>query len=122
VERRARHCRWPALVRREPGRSRAEGRLVENAVGAHQLAHLHDPTWELTYFRDRNDEVDYVVRAGTRLWAIEVKSGRPARPQGLAKFLRAHRKAVPLILGSGGMPLTDFFARDPREILVAVSR
>ena len=39
------------------------GRLVENAVGAHLVSHFH-ASEEISYFRDGDDEVDFVVRAG----------------------------------------------------------
>ena len=40
---------------------------------------------EVYYWRERNREVDFVVRAGRAVVAIEVKSGRaPGRPAGLA--------------------------------------
>lgn len=92
------------------------GRLVENAVGAHLLNHLQGAPHEISYWRERSDEVDFVVRAGNEVWAIEVKSGRPARATGLAAFLRRHPRARPLIVGTGGMPLAEFFSTDPAEL------
>lgn len=89
----------PEAWRREPSRW---GRLVENAVGAHLLNHLQALPYEVTYWRHRNDEVDYVVRGGERLWAIEVKSGRPDRLRGLEAFSRLYPSARPVILGAGG--------------------
>ena len=42
---------------------------------------------ELFYWRERNREVDFVVTAGRRVVAIEVKSGRSREmPVGLAAF------------------------------------
>jgi hypothetical protein len=73
--------------------------------------------YELTYWRHRNDEVDYVVRAADAVWAIEVKSGLPKRPEGLRAFLRQHPGSRPLIVGPGGLPLAEFFDMDPRELL-----
>lgn len=89
------------------------GRLVENAAGAHLRSHLWGAPHRLTYWRERSDEVDFVVRGARDTWAIEVKSGRPRRPAGLAAFLRRHPSARPLIVGSGGMPLREFFSCDP---------
>lgn len=93
------------------------GRLVENAVGAHLVNALAPPSYEMTYWRERDDEVDYVVRGGRRLWAIEVKSGRPGKRQGLAAFRKRHPEATPLVVGSGGLPLEDFFSTDPDRLL-----
>lgn len=104
----------PDAWRRDPSRW---GRLVENAVGAHLLNHLQALPYEVTYWRHRNDEVDYVVRGGERLWAIEVKSGRPDRLRGLEAFCRQYPTARPIILGAGGIPLESFFSLDPRELL-----
>lgn len=99
------------------GDSAAWGRVVENAVGAHLLNHLQGLAYEVSYWRQGNDEVDFVVRAGDVLWAVEVKSGRPAKASGLMAFRRRHPGARPLIVGSGGLPLEEFFAADPRELL-----
>jgi predicted AAA+ superfamily ATPase len=93
------------------------GRLVENAVGAHLLNNLSGLAYEVTYWRERDDEVDYVVRSGEAIWAIEVKSGRARAARGLAAFLKRFPGARPLIVGSGGMPLDEFFSADPAAIL-----
>jgi len=96
------------------------GRLVENAVGAHLLQGLQSLPFEVTWWRDGHDEVDFVVRAGHDLWAIEVKSGRPDRAAGLAAFCKSHRGAIPVIVGSGGVELEAFFARPAAEFLRAL--
>ncbi|MGE3881449.1 MAG: ATP-binding protein [Planctomycetota bacterium] len=93
------------------------GRLIENAVGAHLLNHLQGLPYERTYWRHRNDEVDFVVRAADALWAIEVKSGIPKHPNGLRAFLRKHPQARPLLLGQGGLALEEFFLTNPRDLL-----
>lgn len=92
------------------------GRLVENAVGAHLVNHLQGLSHEVTYWRQGNDEVDFVVQAGDALWAVEVKSGRPGRTPGLAAFRRRQPRARPLVVGSGGMAFEEFFDVDPREL------
>lgn len=95
----------------------AWGRLVENAVGAHLLHHLQGLPYEVAYWRHRNDEVDFVVRSPRGVWAIEVKSSRPGKVTGTAAFRRAHPDAHSLLVGTGGLPLDEFFVRDPSELL-----
>lgn len=95
------------------------GRLVENAVGAHLLNHLQALPYKISYWREGNLEVDFVVRTPKALWAIEVKSGRPTKPEGLEKFCREHRRVRPLLIGSGGMPLEEFFSSHPAELFSA---
>lgn len=92
------------------------GRLVENAVGAHLLNALQGAPYEVTYWRERSLEVDFIVRAGAKIWAVEAKSGRPGRMEGLAGFLRLHPRARPLIVGAGGISLKEFFSADPKEL------
>lgn len=100
----------------------ARGRLVENAVGAHLLNHLQGLAHEVCYWRERQHEVDFVVRSSDGLFAIEVKSGREGRPTGLAAFRQRHPEAVPLVIGTGGVALEDFFSAAPRELLAALAR
>ncbi len=93
------------------------GRLVENAVGAHLLNHLHGRGLELGWWRERDQEVDFVVSGGRAPWALEVKSVGRAGSTGLGAFLARHPSARPLLIGGGGMPLDEFFSHDPAELL-----
>jgi predicted AAA+ superfamily ATPase len=87
------------------------GRLVENAVGAHLLNGLHGPQWNVAYWRENGDEVDFVVSRGARSWALEVKSGRGGKAAGIAAFRRRYPKAGAWIVGETGVPLAEFLAR-----------
>jgi len=110
-----------ALVTALCGRSFAEalgdtiwwGRLVENAVGAHLCNQLRSVEYSLTYWREAGHEVDYVVARGTRIWCIEVKSGRSGKTSGLTRFRSRYPRAQPLLVGGQGMPLAQFFSTDP---------
>jgi len=93
------------------------GRVVENAVGAHLLNHLPEPAWQVTYWREGNTEVDFVVTQGREVWALEVKSGRPGRLSGLAAFRARYPRSRALLVGGDGIPLDDFFARSPSDFL-----
>jgi len=91
------------------------GRQVENAVGAHLLNGLQGPEWNVSYWRDGDAEVDFVVARGTRIWAIEVKSGRPGRKAGLAAFRKRYPAAKVWVLGAGGVELEAFFGQPAEE-------
>lgn len=94
-------------------RSRPEfwGRLVESAVGAHLANEAAAGNCELYYWRDRNREVDFVVRSGSRLAAIEVKSGRAPRSRpGMTAFAAAHRPVRTLLVGGGGIDIGWFLS------------
>lgn len=91
------------------------GRLVENAVGAHLLNGLNAPGWSVTYWRDGDYEVDYVVAHGTDVWALEVKSGRGGRLSGMSYFRECYPKAKVWLIGAEGVKLEEFFARPAAE-------
>ena len=88
------------------------GRLVESAVGAHLANAAATGQCELFYWRERNCEVDFVVRAGKVLVAIEVKSGRtPGALPGLGAFAEAFLPRRTLLVGSGGIPPGEFLSK-----------
>jgi predicted AAA+ superfamily ATPase len=87
------------------------GRLVESAVGAH--LHNYKPSGvALQYWRERADEVDFVLSQGERLTAIEVKSGRRRDGlPGIGAFLKAYPKARPLLVGADGVRVDEFLLK-----------
>lgn len=94
------------------------GRLVESAVGAHLVNQARLVDAHVTYWRDKNREVDFVVQSGKKLFAIEVKSGaRPRALPGIEMFRKEHPEARPLLVGPGGIPLDQFLGMDLQELL-----
>ncbi|MCK6527266.1 DUF4143 domain-containing protein [Myxococcota bacterium] len=94
------------------------GRLVESAVGAHLLNTTPGTGAEVLYWRERNREVDFVVRRGDRLAAIEVKAGRrrDALP-GMAAFDAAFHPGARWLVGGDGIPLHRFLERPAEDWL-----
>ncbi len=84
------------------------GRLVESAVGACLLNRATAERFEVRWWRDGNDEVDFVVRSGERVTAIEVKSGRVKSLGGLETFIGRHPDAQSLVIGGAANSLEDF--------------
>lgn len=86
------------------------GRLVETSVGAHLANQGVLEGIEMYYWREGNHEVDFVLRKGSALIAIEVKSGQKRiESKGLSEFKKRYPRAKTLIVGTGGMVLKDFF-------------
>ena len=91
------------------------GRLTESAVGAHLANAAAAGKYEVFYWRDRNREVGFVVRAGRRLIAIEVKSGRAREVlPGMQAFNEAFKPDRLLLVGGDGIAVEDFL-RQPIE-------
>jgi uncharacterized protein len=93
------------------------GRLVENAVGGYFCNRLNSVEYTLTYWRERDQEVDFVISRGKDVWAIEVKSGRSGKGSGLARFRNRYPKTRVLMVGGSGIPLEEFFSQDPPAFL-----
>lgn len=99
-----------------PAEARADrefrGRLIESAVGAHLANAAAAGECELFYWRDRGQEVDFVVRSRNRLVAIEVKSGRaPQAHAGTAAFAAAFKVRRTLLVGGDGISVEEFLAQ-----------
>ena len=85
------------------------GRLTESAVGAHLANAAASGQCELFYWRERNREVDFVVRTGRKLIAIEVKSGRSQNVlAGMQAFNAAFKPDRLLLVGADGIAVEEF--------------
>ena len=95
------------------------GRLTESAVGAHlAAAQAADRRFVVSYWRHRNEEVDFVISDGKSVVAIEVKSGAQAGSgRGLNAFTRTYPDSRPLLVGADGVPVEDFLERSAGDWL-----
>lgn len=92
------------------------GRLVESAVGAHLGNAQAAGVSEVFYWRERNREVDYVVRAGRTVTAIEVKSGRVGETlPGMAAFAEVFKPQRMLLVGGDGIAVEEFLLKPVEE-------
>lgn len=86
------------------------GRVVESSVGAYLLNSARGSQIELFYWREKDKEVDFVLRRGPSLTAIEVKSGfQPFRKSGMDSFVAAFNPSRILCVGEQGLSLEEFF-------------
>lgn len=94
------------------------GRLVESAVGAHLANAAATGACDLYYWREKNREVDFVLRRGRLLVALEVKSGRiRGQAPGLAAFAAIWKPRRSLVVGQDGIPIDIFLARPVEDWL-----
>ncbi len=93
------------------------GRWVESAVGAHLLNMADESDYNVHYWRERGDEVDFVLENSHKCVAIEVKSGRRSTNDGIRIFKEKFAPAHTFIVGTGGIPLEEFLSVSPEELL-----
>lgn len=85
------------------------GRLIETAVGATLLATASDDV-KVTYWREGNREVDFVLTAATAVTAMEVTTSTHHTTAGLGAFRELFLGARTLVVGPSGIPLEEFLS------------
>lgn len=93
------------------------GRWVESAVGSYLLNQADEYDYKLYYWREREDEVDFILEYNKRCIAIEVKSGRRTTNNGLAMFRERFQPVQSFVVGSGGVPVEEFLSWDMGTLL-----
>jgi len=95
------------------------GRLVESAVGAYLLNQIRGTQIEIFYWREKNQEVDFILKKGKKIIALEVKSSlKKESVSGMENFIRMYTPFKALIIGSQGMPIQDFLSTSIEALFV----
>jgi uncharacterized protein len=93
------------------------GRIVESAVGAHLVNYARQEGFRLYYWREGNDEVDFVIEQRGKTVAIEVKSGtKHGNLGGMDAFKKQFAPDKMLLVGSTGLPWQEFLTINPIEL------
>ena len=93
------------------------GRWVESAVGSYLLNMSDELGYQVFYWRERNEEVDFIIDYYGKLTAIEVKSGRRQMNTGLQVFKDKFKPQHAIVVGSDGFPIEDFLKMDLEKLL-----
>ncbi|HSU28436.1 MAG TPA: ATP-binding protein [Chitinophagaceae bacterium] len=92
------------------------GRMVESAIGAHLLNYSRSEDFELYYWRERNDEVDFVIKKKKKVIGLEVKSGATQSSAGISAFKKQMKPDKILLIGNAGIKWEDFLKMNPGEL------
>lgn len=93
------------------------GRWVESAVGAYLVSMAEELEYKVYYWRERNDEVDFIVVSDDITLAIEVKSGRRKMNSGLPKFSEAFHPTRSFVVGTGGLSFETFLSCNLEDLI-----
>ena len=88
------------------------GRIFESGVGAYLVSQAFVHRFDVFYWRERNDEVDFILRKKNSLVAIEVKGNAEKRTEGLDKFREFFKPTSSFIVGDGGIKAEEFMSMD----------
>ena len=92
------------------------GRWVESAVGAYLLGGAVEGGYNVYYWRERNDEVDFIIQKQDECIAIEVKSGRRGMNSGLKVFGDKFHPKSAFVVGTDGVPFDVFFKANIEDL------
>lgn len=92
------------------------GRLFESAIGCHVVNAAYAHRMQSYYWRDGDNEVDFVLKSGSKIVGMEVKSGHEKYTRGLAMFREQFKPHAAFVVGYEGIPATDFLAADLRGL------
>lgn len=95
---------------------KAWGRIFESGIGAYLVSQAFIHHFEVFYWRERNDEVDFILCKKGLVVAIEVKSNAEKRTEGLDKFRQLFNPTASFIVGDGGIGAEDFLSMDIRKL------
>ena len=93
------------------------GRWVETAVGAYLINHADRLEYKLYYWRNNDDEVDFVLQHSRKVIAIEVKSGRRQANQGMYEFEKQFHPDVELVVGGEAVSIEQFLSLDLGQLI-----
>lgn len=86
------------------------GHIFESGIGAYLVSQAFIHRFEVYYWRERNDEVDFILRKKGSVVAIEIKSNAEKKTDGLDKFRQLFNPQSLFIVGDGGIRAEDFLS------------
>jgi len=96
--------------------SQVWGRHVETAIGSYLLNDCKIKNRQLYYWRESNNEVDFVVADKGKIFSIEVKSGKYKSNIGIEKFTKKYKPAKTILVSSDSLSWQDFLSNNPDDI------
>ena len=95
---------------------RSWGHIFESGIGAWIVSQAFVHRFEVFYWRNRNDEVDFILRKKGAIVAIEVKSDAEKNTKGLNVFRDTFHPKSAFIVGDGGISAEEFLTMDIRTL------
>lgn len=92
------------------------GRTFESGIGAYLISQAFVHRFEVFYWREKDAEVDFILRKKGSVVAIEVKSNAEKQTVGLDKFRKLFKPQAAFIVGDGGISAEDFLSMDLRRL------
>ena len=92
------------------------GHQVESAVGAYLLSQAELYDMNIWYWRQNDEEVDFVIEWDNTIVGIEVKSNHEKTTTGLVTFRNTYHPKLAFIVGYEGIEVETFLQTDIRKL------
>lgn len=92
------------------------GHIFESGAGAYIISQAFIHSFEVFYWRERDNEVDFILRKKGSIVAVEVKSNAEKRTEGLNRFKQIFKPQQAFIVGDGGISAADFFSMEIQKL------
>lgn len=92
------------------------GHIIESSVGAHLINHTISQNYSIYYWRERNDEVDFILERHGKIIAVEVKSNDSENIRGLEVFKNKFMPDKLYLVSNRGLPWQEFLRISPVEL------
>ena len=89
------------------------GRVVESAIGAHLVNYSLSDGFKVYYWRERNEEVDFIIEKKGKVVALEVKTYSDVATSGMVAFRKQYQPGKVLLIGKSGLSWQEFLKINP---------
>ena len=86
------------------------GHIFESAIGAYIVQQAFINRFEVYYWREKDLEVDFILKKKDKVVALEIKSNKVNKSAGLEEFKKRFNPHKAIIIGEGGISAEDFFS------------
>ena len=92
------------------------GRVIESAVGSYLANESLKGSFNLYYWRDRNDEVDFIIERNGKIIGIEVKSAVLRNKKGMIAFNKKFNPIKTIFIDGKNLPWYEFIRIKPADL------
>lgn len=92
------------------------GRHVESAIGTHLINTSKTSNIKTYYWRNGNDEVDFVIEKNNEIIGIEVKTGNKEKASGIHNFNKLVKPDKVILISNSGLSWQDFIQINISEL------
>jgi predicted AAA+ superfamily ATPase len=92
------------------------GRIVESSIGAYLVNQSIRSNFRVYYWRESNEEVDFILENRGKIIALEIKSNYPKSRTGMESFNRKFKPYKTYCIDKNGIPWQEFLKINPLEL------